>query len=51
MRTNLARHVDVTRHDAHLAPVGVDDTRAVRAHKTRFGLALKSIDNLHISST
>lgn len=43
--------MDVTRHDTHLAAVGVDDTGAIGAHETRFGLALKSVDNLHTSST
>lgn len=45
-RTNLARPVDVTRHDAHFATKRVDHARAVRANETALALALERIDDL-----
>lgn len=38
--------MDVPRHDAHLAPEGVDDTRAVGAYEAGLRLALQRIDDL-----
>jgi hypothetical protein len=45
-RTDLARLVDVARHDAHLAAKRVDDARAVGPDKARLGLALECVYDL-----
>ena len=44
--TDTAGLVDRTGLDAHLAALGVDDTRAVRANETRLGLALERVHDL-----
>ena len=44
--TNLARLVDVTRLDTHLAAQRVDDAGAVGAYETRLALALERVDHL-----
>ena len=44
--TDTAGLVDRTGLDAHLAALGVDDTRAVRPNETRLGLALERVHDL-----
>lgn len=51
MLTNLSGLVDVSGLDAHLTPEGVDDSWAIGANETRFGLALERVDDLCESNT
>lgn len=45
-RTNATRLVNGAGLDAHLAPLRVDDSGAVRPHETRLGLALERVHDL-----
>jgi hypothetical protein len=47
-RTNPARLVDVSWHNAHLTPEGVDDTRAVGPNHAGLGLGCKGLSNLDL---
>mmetsp|Transcript_70039 Transcript_70039/g.200728 ORF Transcript_70039/g.200728 Transcript_70039/m.200728 type:complete len:230 (-) Transcript_70039:437-1126(-) len=44
---DLARHVDVPRHDAHLALPRLDDTGAIRADEAALALAHQGVLDLH----
>mmetsp|Transcript_104385 Transcript_104385/g.271746 ORF Transcript_104385/g.271746 Transcript_104385/m.271746 type:complete len:264 (-) Transcript_104385:457-1248(-) len=45
--TNLARHVDVARHDSHLALARLDDAGAIRADEAALALAHQGVLDLH----
>mmetsp|Transcript_102974 Transcript_102974/g.330312 ORF Transcript_102974/g.330312 Transcript_102974/m.330312 type:complete len:225 (+) Transcript_102974:67-741(+) len=44
---NLARHVDVARHDSHLALARLDDAGAIRADEATLALAREGMLDLH----